>query len=263
MASDPLPPVPPRKPSIKPAGWVLSRDRRPPVLYLHSFELDELTSQEGTGGFRRTPEELLFQILGRVGPCIAVGILQSTKIDHGFSRFVFGNDWPERVEELIKLSGLVVHCAGGSEGLLWELKRVAELVEPRSKLVLVVTTTATEKWWELADTLFGHMPRFTIPMYDDFPYIAVIYFDEAGKPQCELICGFNKPARVIVEEAFDPLFHRMNISPRPKFDRWLSSLYYRLTNSRLFYLIIFSLLLLLLNQCPTPPSDIQKSIPIM
>jgi hypothetical protein len=248
----------PRKPSIVSAGEVLKWDKRPHVLYLRSFELDEFTSQEEIGVSRRTAEEVLVKVLERVGPCVAVGNPPGKEIAHGFSRFTFGNDWQERVQDLIRQSALVVHCAGGSEGLLWELERVAELVEPRSKLTLIVTTAVTEKWWELADTLFGRVPRISIPSRDDFPYVGLVYFDEACRPRFELVCGSDKPLRLLLEEAFDPLLHQMNISTRSEFDRWLSCLWFRLSDSRLFFLIMIFLFLLLLSQCPNPRLDIPK-----
>jgi hypothetical protein len=256
----------PRKPSILPVEEVLRWDKRPPVFYLRSFELDSFTSREQIDASGLTPEEVLVQVLEKVGPCVAVGNPPGREIAHGFPRFTFGDDWRERVEELIKQSALVVHCTGASEGLLWELERVAELVVPRSNLILIVTTTVTEKWWELADTLFGRMPRFNVPPPDEFPYVGVIYFDKVGKPQRKLIFGFNKPARVIIEEAFDPLFHQMNISPRPEFHRWLSCLCYRLSNSRLFSLIRVFLPFLLLGlseQCRIPQSDIPRPFPMI
>lgn len=222
-----------KKLSAIPAEYLLTKDKRPPVLYLRSFELEPLTNREartlrqnpGDISFDldvHTQEEVLSKTLKRVGPCVAVGDPRSDKVVLGFSRLKLGDDWKERVQDLIEQSTLVVHCAGGTPGLLWELEQVARIVKPRSKLLLVVTPTITTEWWELADRLFGRVPRFTVSSEDDQPYIAVIYFDEADKPHSELIYGEGKPPRVVLEEALDPLLYQLKIRPRHKLLRWFS-----------------------------------------
>lgn len=222
-----------KKLNTLPAEELLKNDAKP-VLYLRSFELDKQTDREA-GRFAKyfakfssdiniqTQEEVLAKALKRVGPCVAVGDPRSEEFVLGFSRLKLGDNWMPVVNDLISKSALVVHCAGGTEGLLWELSQVAELVKPRSKLLLVVTPTITQEWWELADKLFDRVPRFTVSDEDRLAYIAVIYFDEAGKPQNELIYGVDKPPRVILEEALDPLLHQLKIRPRPEIIRWLSN----------------------------------------
>jgi hypothetical protein len=236
---------------------LLKKDKRPPVLYLRSFELEKLTDRDA-GKFAeffaaffsdiniQTQEEVLVKALKRVGPCIAVGDPRSNEVIFGCSRMRLGNDWQQSVQEWIKKSALVVHCAGGTEGLLWELERVAELVKPRSKLLLLITPTITDEWWERADQLFGRVPRFTVSGQDKLPYIAVIYFDETGKPLNELVYGVDKSPRIILEEALDPLLHQLKIRPRSKIMRWLTDTSHLVQTVILSVVALLTLLLLLL-----------------
>lgn len=222
-----------KKLSALPAEAILARDKRPPVLYLRSFELEPLAKQVLTNEEQgraavsmdldvHTQEEILAKTLKRVGPCIAVNDPRSDHIVLGFSRLKLGDDWKQRVQDLIKQCALVVHCAGGTPGLLWELEQVARLVVPRRKLLLIITPTITKEWWALADRLFGGVPRFTVSSEEQQAYIAVIYFDETGRSHNELIHGYGKPPRIMMEEALDPLLHQLNVRPRSKLLRWFS-----------------------------------------
>jgi hypothetical protein len=236
---------------------LLEKDKRPPVLYLRSFELEKFTNHDA-GKFSKvlaasfsdiniqTQEEVLVRALKRVGPCIAVGDPQNNEIIFGCSRMRLGAEWQQSVQEWIKKSALVVHCAGGTDGLLWELGQVAELVQPRSKLVLLVTPTITQEWWQRADQLFGRVPRFTVSGEEKLPYIAVIYFDEKGKLHNELVYGVGKSPRIILEEALDPLLHQLKIRPRPKIIRWLTDTSHLIQTLMLSVVALATLLLLLL-----------------
>lgn len=206
------------------------RKRRRPVLYLRSFELDP-KSKTGALAHTEVPipwnfglhsqEEVLSKTLKRVGPCIAVGDPKRDDIVLGFARLRLGDDWQERVKALMEEAALVVLCTGGTPGVLWELEQAAKLVQPRSRLVLLVTPDVTEEWWDKADKLFGErVPRFDI--YSEYiPYVGVIYFD-GGRTQQEAMLFFDRTPRATLEEALDPLLRQLNVRPRPKLIRWIS-----------------------------------------
>ena len=226
--------------SIKtmPGEKLLKISRRPPVLYLRSFKVDQ---HRDPGFGARTQEETLAKVLKRVGPCIAVRDPSEKRIFFGFSPLKLEDErWQDRVEQMISESKLVVHCAGGTEGLLWELRRVAELVTPRSKLLVIITSQVTEEWWRLANELLG-IQRFKIPGLNFLlTYQSLIYFDEAGQPHDNLIYEVGKSPRLLIEDSLDPLFLQIGVRSRPKFIRWFSDP----RHAMIVLLVFFSFLLL-------------------
>lgn len=225
----------------------------PAVLYLRSFMLDRNRDPEFTA---RTQEETLATVLKRVGPCLAVKDPTKNEIYLGFSRLEIEDEWQVHVDDLIKQSRLVVLCAGGTKGLISELRSVAKLVKPRSKLLLIITDAVTDEWWQLANELLG-IPRLGIePQLDSlvrlgFPYSyrAVVYFDELGKPHESLLNEGVRRPRALLEDALDPLFLQMKIRPRPKIIRWLSEPARWVSLLRVFFIVLFvSFLLFLLME---------------
>lgn len=214
-----------------PAEKLLQIRKRKPVLYLRSFTLDthrkvvslrQRFTDYSEDIKARTQEEILASVLRRIGPCIAVSDPQKEEVVLGFSRLKLGDDWRVRMEDLIKEAGLVVHCAGGTPGLIWELEKIVELVD-RKKLLLLITVTVPDEWWQKAEELLG-VSRSDIPIGgSEFSYRALIYFDEEGKPHHDLIYVVDgKSFRTYLEDALDPVMLQMKIRPRPKIIRWVS-----------------------------------------
>jgi hypothetical protein len=236
------------------AGEKLLKLRRdPPVLYLRSFKLDRNRDPEFTA---RTQEETLSTVLKRVGPCVTVKDPTKKEVFLGFSRLKMGDEWQVQVGELVKQSKLVVLCAGGTKGLISELKTVANLVTPRSKLLLIITDAVTDEWWELANQLLGVARQAVEPQLESlvrlgfrYSYRAVVYFDESGKPhESSLHEGVRRP-RALLEDALDPLFLQLGIRQRPKFIRWLSEPTPWVTLLRVLFAVLFvSFLLFLLAE---------------
>ncbi len=170
------------------SGQVLmSRDKRPPVLYLRPFEFDDFFAQaigganEMKGLFSQHPlyrwsplriletlklqtsEEILAQTLKKVGPCITVGKPGLERPIVGFSRFQVSNDrWQSEVKRLMQDSRLVVLCSGNTPGLLWELEQIAQNVK-RDRLILLIAPDTHDVWWEKADNVFGQRLTRTHP----------------------------------------------------------------------------------------------------
>jgi hypothetical protein len=132
---------------------LLKQDTRPPVLYLRSFEDDELAAKQvkirllamarsdvvfsGT-----TEEETLAKVFNRIGPCIALGRPGEKLPPLGMSRLYFADsDWKNAVEMLIKQASLVILRAGSTEGFFWEFGEVIKAVDPRKLLLLLPFNT--------------------------------------------------------------------------------------------------------------------------
>lgn len=124
---------------------VLRRDKRAPVLYLRSFAddghvipLDPQKAVYESVGFRgpfaitkklETFEEYLTRVFKKLGPVIALSTPNQGLPPAGAARILAlgpDNDWQERVKQLIDGSTAVLLIAGGSEGLMWELRQTVE-----------------------------------------------------------------------------------------------------------------------------------------
>jgi hypothetical protein len=110
------------------APEVLASDPRPPVLYLRSFAADRGASQY---------EGRIASSLRELGPIIAVGrpeekLPATIHIPRGY---VAGEQWQDRVAELISRAQWVVLQIGTSAGLAWELAQVVRTVRPEQLLV--------------------------------------------------------------------------------------------------------------------------------
>ncbi len=116
------------------ADEVLERDRRPPILYLRSFESDSEVS---------SLEELLAAMLGRVGPFIAIGQPGEKLPKLGAARkYVGESEWKPYVATTLSRAAMVVMRAGRTTGLGWEVGQCVRRLDPRRLVVLVPSDEA-------------------------------------------------------------------------------------------------------------------------
>ncbi len=113
------------------AREIQSRDPRPPVLLLRSFE-DDGRHGDGEGGHFRhgflTFEEIIVGALQMRGPVIAIGRPGERVPSVGAAREYLSHDiWQQRVGALMRDASLIVLVVGTTPGLAWELARVREL----------------------------------------------------------------------------------------------------------------------------------------
>lgn len=111
-------------------------DERPPVLFLRTFLADAEDNSERLD--QKTSEELLVQVLGRVGPVIAVGNPEEGEGGLpilGAKRIYLDKEWKQNVLKLCVVSNVVVIDAAITRGVLWEMQNVRNVVEPRRLLI--------------------------------------------------------------------------------------------------------------------------------
>lgn len=117
-----------------PAAELLRRDPRPPVLFLRSFDDDDLidpTPRMVPMGdwFPRRYEESLAKALRAVGPMIAIGRPGEKLALLGAGRvFVPDHAWQAAVEHLSATAAAVVLMVGRSKGVWWEIESSLRLV---------------------------------------------------------------------------------------------------------------------------------------
>jgi hypothetical protein len=113
---------------------VLAEDDRPPILFLRSFEDDQISLKSTAlpayakivdpGMKFRTFEDLL-QVCVDIGPPVAIGHPDDTAPPVGVPRqYVRGGDWREVVLALIDKASLIVVGVAASSGVLWEIEQL-------------------------------------------------------------------------------------------------------------------------------------------
>jgi hypothetical protein len=120
------------------AEELLSKDFRPPVLYLRSFSSDSEASKRPRNGWVAaglpgilTEEEQLVRVMQDIGPVIAIGRPGDTLPALGAVRIYVGDEeWQANVAQLIEMARLVVVRAGDTNSLWWEVQRAMSKVQP-------------------------------------------------------------------------------------------------------------------------------------
>jgi hypothetical protein len=119
----------------------------PYVLYLRDFRTDasvvrhvfsSLLTPALVSGLV-TEEEQLAEAVKPLGNLLAIGKPGETLPTPGASRlYAADNEWQNVISHRMRSARLVVIRAGSSEGLMWEIRRAAELVPPQKLLFLIL-----------------------------------------------------------------------------------------------------------------------------
>jgi hypothetical protein len=107
---------------------LLTRDQRPPILYLRRFDDDQEESRNpDSGGFIfGTLEERLIRAMRRYGPVVALGPAGERLPPLGAARmYVDDADWRRTVCDLAAKARLVVLRPAVKEAVLWEARTAA------------------------------------------------------------------------------------------------------------------------------------------
>jgi hypothetical protein len=135
------------------AESLMSKDPRPPVLYLRSFQDDPIAAQgklqygsHGAPGggmaplswVAETEEEQLAQVMNEIGPFVALGRPGEMLPEIGAARTYTSNDeWQSKVLNLMDQAKLIVLRAGDTPSFLWEFEAVTKHAKPESVIVLL------------------------------------------------------------------------------------------------------------------------------
>jgi hypothetical protein len=138
------------------ADAVTRRDERAPILYLRSFGDDQLTIPARTGSPRHSLlerfshrserfEEVVAGHLWAYGPVIAVGVPGERLAPIGAARTHYDDaTWKDGVQSWLSRASLVVITVGGTAGVAWEVRRIAELGLWDRAILLVPPRTPPE-----------------------------------------------------------------------------------------------------------------------
>ncbi len=178
-----------RRASVAKLDEVLAKDDRPPVLYLRPFVSDKETSRVDSKFITnsmikiRTEEELLAEVLSKIGPCVAIGQPDEVLPKIGFHRTYTGDEWRETVLSFMSRARLVVMMGGTTDNFRWELQRALRLVKPERLLMLVPYVGERDFLTMLQDELhvsFGQVPQGAIFRGNTFR--ALLYFEPDWTP---------------------------------------------------------------------------------
>jgi hypothetical protein len=147
-----------------PAEQQLQDDKRPPVLFLRSFEDDDLldpTPRMIPMGdfFPRRYEESLVKPLKAIGPMVSIGRPGNKLPMLGGARlFVDDRHWQQAVIHLRKHASAVVLMIGRTEGVWWEIESSIRDVEPEKLLFFFPYVDEPKRRDTIAQRLLGYRP---------------------------------------------------------------------------------------------------------
>jgi hypothetical protein len=117
-----------RRLRTRPASLALKHDPRQPVLFLRPFSVDDPSTLAKK---LKAREHGLLSALTDVGPVIAIGRPGDVLPAIGAIRVYVSHDrWKDTVHTLLEHARFVVMQIGASHGVLWELGRIRDLVQP-------------------------------------------------------------------------------------------------------------------------------------
>lgn len=122
-----------RKYSASFADQILAKDLRKPIIYLRSFDDDEIVPKQFIVnlGFGETDEEALSHIFNQIGPFIAIGRPgENLPILGAYRKYTSDEEWQNVVAELLNQAQFIVFKLNDSHGLRWEFTYAIKQLEP-------------------------------------------------------------------------------------------------------------------------------------
>lgn len=208
--------------SLPSASEILQTDKRPPVLFLRSFESDAARVQPwGSGMLPMYPEwmgksfeEFLAPSIGKIGPFIGLGDPEDYLPTLGTNKVYQRDDtWQETVIQFLEQAGLVLILEGDSPGLSWELGQVRQRCSPRSVFLITPTKKFPRVGWQEFVELLKEA-GFQVPESDVGPG-ALVGFDETFQPivLCQKLTSAEEYTNAIKDWHVPPQKAFTNLSP--------------------------------------------------
>jgi hypothetical protein len=244
------------------AESLMSKDPRPPVLYLRSFQDNPIAAQgelhysiPGPHGSQplslvaETEEEQLAQVMNEIGPFVALGRPGEMLPEIGAARTYTSNDeWQSKVLKLMGQAKLVVLRAGDTPSFLWEFEAVTKHSKPESVIVLLpYGAPYYNAFRKKIETRLPSLP-FSLPNYvsetpkgnrlsrwlkemnrsDEGSIRGVLYFEPNWRPQLlelkALDAQIPNPMAEALKITLEPVFKQLGI-PWKKPKKWFRRRY--------------------------------------
>jgi hypothetical protein len=179
------------KHSAQAGDEILHQDDRLPIVYFRSFadEADDYhlwTFLRGAFGVRISQDVpawasqeqwLLGKYLSKIGPYVAIGRPGEPFPELGAARIYIGEEWEQKVTDLLRCAKLIILRAGSTEGFRWELSQILENVRPaKVLLILPGSRRAYERFRAWAPPPFARLP-------ESRPIPRLVSFDDDWTPR--------------------------------------------------------------------------------
>lgn len=210
---------------------VLSRDTRPPVLYLRSFIDDEMTSTDMTGmlpafipHFDKTEEEVLADVLSKIGPCIAIGKPGEKLPKLGMARmYIDDQEWQTTVQDLMSRARIVVIRVGHTNNIWWEIETAVKYVKPERILFLLPfegsstfsLRNVVDDYGRFQQKIEKHIPC-KLPAYSASKLLegsltGILFFESDWTPEIiafDSMIGGHLSAKALLKKSLKPFLKR-------------------------------------------------------
>jgi hypothetical protein len=166
-----------RRRAAQRATGVLAEDARAAVLYLRSFQDDQVRVHAHNsprraliirmlGRRKERFEEVIVWHLWRFGPVVGVGRPADRLPPLGAAReYLSDDEWREHVETMMQRSSLIVVALGRTDGLRWEIETVHRLGFDRKAVLVMPPVTREERAerWSSLRTLAAQIGWAPLP----------------------------------------------------------------------------------------------------
>jgi hypothetical protein len=187
------------------AARALQAAKRPPILYLRSFNFDTVTAQ-GKPWYRFFPlkdtqpshEQELVERLSRYAPVLSIGRPGEMTPPAGAAlRFYVTDDhWKETLAAIVPLCSLVIWATGHTEGLQWEIAHLMKQGRPRQLLLWVHVhveggrrARRQAEWTRFTSAYRAAFPK---PLPFDVEGVHFIAFDDDWTPRAIPGAGYRR-----------------------------------------------------------------------
>jgi hypothetical protein len=182
------------------ANELLKHDSRAPVLYLRSFQDDQVLRSDlvesrapaRTQAWRRFIVQLLWGRLEEwlavavrgIGPFVAIGAPTEPLPQLGAARAYFSGDtWQSAIIRWIDMAGLIVNVVGPTKWIRWELETIVER-DAVTKLIILLPSCRTDehaaRWQNVTSALQPTRWESSLAMVDSETVIAIGFLDDGG-----------------------------------------------------------------------------------
>ena len=162
-------------------------DARKPILFLRSFENDQLRFRRpwwhlvgrwfDLWSFRRNADEAMIDEIAQYGPVVALGMPGETKVPFGARRYYSSHDnWQDIVTQTARDAQAIVIAAGTSPGVQWEYDLLArEKLHDKTLLLFPPTASDNEPEQNIAAlTAFTSSAAGDVSVPDDGELVALL-----------------------------------------------------------------------------------------
>jgi hypothetical protein len=175
------------------ANELLKHDPRPPVLYLRSFQDDQVLRTDLVGSRARAQawrrfirgrlEELMALAVRGIGPFVAIGAPTEQLPPLGAARAYFSDDtWQSAVIRWVDSAGLIIAVVGPTKWIRWELDTIVGR-DAVTKLIILLPPAGDEhaaRWQNITSALQPTRWGSSLATVDSETIIAIGFLDDGG-----------------------------------------------------------------------------------